>query len=73
MRALEVAMSNIAAALICASALWAIFAVAALYEFPKRAPGEAWVVTASDEIATRPALVRANVARRDVLTTASIR
>ena len=30
-------------------------------ETPKRPAGEAWVVTASEKIASRPALVRANV------------
>jgi len=32
-----------------------------LWESPKRPRGEAWVVTASDKIASRPMLVRANV------------
>jgi hypothetical protein len=54
-------MPNIIAALICATGLWVICTAAALYEVPKRPPGEAWVVTASEKISSRPMLVRAHI------------
>ena len=40
---------------------WVVSVGAFLTETPKRPAGEAWVVTASDKIASRPVLVRANV------------
>jgi hypothetical protein len=62
-------MCNLWAAAVCATASWAIGVAAAIYE-PARPPvGEAWVVTASDKISTRPTLVRAHVP----VTTADIR
>ena len=45
-----------------ATVLWVVSVGAFLMETPKRPAGEAWVVTASEKIASRPALVRANVA-----------
>ena len=54
-------MSNIWAALVCATGLWAIGIWTTYFEPNRRPAGEAWVVTASDKIATRPMLVRANV------------
>ena len=54
-------MSNTIAALVCATGLWLICTAAAVSDFPKRPAGEAWVVTASDKIPSRPMLVRAAV------------
>ena len=54
-------MSNTVAALVCATGLWVICTAAAVSDFAKRPAGEAWVVTASDKMASRPMLVRANV------------
>ena len=45
----------------CATAIWVIMVSAAYFGLAKRPAGEAWVVTASDKIASRPMLVRANV------------
>ena len=63
-------MSNTFAAAICATGLWVVCIGSAIYEFPRRPAGEAWVVTASDKMSSRPMLVRANVrfqtAARDV-------
>jgi len=55
-------MPNPWAALVCATGLWAVCTAAAVFEFPRRPVGEAWIVTASDIIASRPMLVRAAVA-----------
>ena len=49
------------AAAVCATGLWLGCVAAALYGPPTRPAGEAWVVTASDKIPSRPMLVRANV------------
>jgi len=57
-------MSGIWAAVACATGLWVIATAATYYEPAKRTAGEAWVVTASDKIASRPMLVRANVPYR---------
>jgi hypothetical protein len=54
-------MSNAWAALACATAFWAIGVWAAYFEPARRPAGEAWVVTASDKIASRPMLIRAHV------------
>ncbi len=53
-------MSNTWSALVCATGLWVACTLAAIYEFPKRPAGEAWVVTASDRMPSRPMLMRAN-------------
>jgi hypothetical protein len=54
-------MCNLWATAVYATALWAIGVAAAIYEPAKRHAGEAWVVTASEKISTRPTLVRAHV------------
>ena len=54
-------MSNTLAAALCATVLWGVCIWSAVRELPKRPAGEAWVVTASDKIPSRPMLVRANV------------
>jgi hypothetical protein len=54
--------SDVIAAAVAATVLWVVSVGAFLMETPKRPAGEAWVVTASEKIASRPALVRANVA-----------
>ena len=54
-------MSNVWAAFSCATVLWVVCTIAAVYGFPKRPAGEAWVVTASDKMTIRPMLVRAHV------------
>jgi hypothetical protein len=54
-------MPNTFAALVCATGLWVIAVYSAHYQPVKRPAGEAWVVTASDKMASRPALVRAHV------------
>jgi len=54
-------MSHHWAALVCATGLWIACLAAALYGGPQRPAGEAWVVTASDKIPSRPMLVRAHV------------
>jgi len=54
-------MPNLWAAFVCATGLWIIGTLAAVYGGPKRPAGEAWVVTSSDKIASRPMLVRAAV------------
>ena len=53
--------NNSLAALVCATGLWVACIGAALHGSPKRPAGEAWVVTASDKIPSRPMLIRANV------------
>ena len=53
-------MFNLWAALVCATGLWAI-AGFTTFEPVKRPAGEAWVVTASEKIRSRPILVRAHV------------
>jgi hypothetical protein len=55
-------MSDAWAAVVCATGLWVIVVAAAHYEPAKLRPGEAWVVTASDKMPSRPMLVRAHVA-----------
>jgi hypothetical protein len=54
-------MSNTFAAALCATVLWVVCIASAIYELPRRPAGEAWVVTSSDKISSRPMLVRANV------------
>lgn len=54
-------MSNTIASFVCASVLWVVCTLAAMYDSPRRPAGEAWVVTASDKMSSRPMLVRANV------------
>jgi hypothetical protein len=54
-------MSNLWASLVCATVLWAVGTAAVVFDFPKRPVGEAWIVTASDKMASRPMLVRAAV------------
>jgi hypothetical protein len=46
---------------VCSTALWAIVIAAAYFEPIKRPAGEAWVVTASEKMPSRPMLVRAHV------------
>jgi hypothetical protein len=53
--------SDVIAAAVAATVLWVVSVGSFLMETPKRPTGEAWVVTASEKIASRPALVRANV------------
>jgi hypothetical protein len=54
-------MPNIWAAAACAVGLWVIILAGAAFEPAKRPAGEAWVVTASEKMASRPTLVRAHV------------
>jgi hypothetical protein len=54
-------MSSTWAAAVCAAGLWVIVIAAANFEPAKRPVGEAWVVTASEKMPSRPMLVRANV------------
>ena len=54
-------MSDYVAALVCATGLWVACISAALYGSPTRPAGEAWVVTASEKMPSRPMLVRAHV------------
>jgi hypothetical protein len=54
--------SDVIAAAVAATVLWVVSVGAFLMETPKRPAGEAWIVSASEKIASRPALVRANVA-----------
>jgi hypothetical protein len=54
-------MSNVWAAAVYATGLWAIGVAVAHYAPVKRPAGEAWVVTASDKMLNRPMLVRAHV------------
>ena len=54
-------MFNPWGAMVCATAMWAIVIAAAYYEPARRPAGEEWVVTASEKMPSRPALVRANV------------
>jgi hypothetical protein len=54
-------MSNLWAPIVCATGLWVIVIAAAHYEPARRPAGEAWVVTASEKMPSRPMLVRANV------------
>ena len=54
-------MSSLWGAVVCATALWAIVIATAYFEPVKRPAGEAWVVTASEKMPSRPALVRAHV------------
>jgi len=65
-------MSNTFAAAICATVLWVVCIGSAIYELPRRPAGEAWVVTASDKIPSRPVLVRANVRFQTAATDASV-
>jgi hypothetical protein len=58
----EAFMYNTWAAAVCAAGLWVIAIAAAYFEPVKRPAGEAWVVTASEKMPSRPALVRAHVA-----------
>jgi hypothetical protein len=53
--------SQSVAALVMATGLWAASAASYALETPRRPAGEAWVVTSSDKIASRPMLMRANV------------
>jgi hypothetical protein len=55
-------MSDLWAAGVCAAGLWVIVLAAAHYEPVRRPAGEAWVVTASDKMPSRPMLFRAHVA-----------
>jgi hypothetical protein len=57
----EAFMPNIWAAAVCAAGIWVIVIAAVNSEPVKRPVGEAWVVTASEKMASRPALVRAHV------------
>jgi hypothetical protein len=53
--------SEVIAAAVVATVLWVVSVGSFLMESPRRTAGEAWVVTASEKISSRPALVRANV------------
>jgi hypothetical protein len=53
--------SDVVAAAVTATVLGVVSVGAFLAASPKRPAGEAWVVTASEKIASRPMLVRANV------------
>ena len=50
--------SDVIAAAVAATVLWVVSVGSFLMETPKRPAGEAWVVTASDKIDSRPMLVR---------------
>jgi hypothetical protein len=65
-------MSNTWAALVCATGLWITCIAAANYDAPSRPAGEAWVVTASEKMPSRPVLVRANVPFRTAALTKGI-
>ena len=65
--------SDVVAAGVAATVLWVVSVGAFLMETPKRPAGEAWVVTASEKIASRPALVRANVAFKTAAALAEMR
>ena len=54
-------MSSLWAPVVCATGLWVIVIAAAHYEPAKRPAGEAWVVTASEKMPSRPALARAHM------------
>ncbi len=54
-------MSNTNAAFVCATVLWAVCILAGFQGVPQRPAGEAWVVTSSDKMSSRPMLVRASV------------
>jgi len=54
-------MTDTVAGFICATGIWVVCALAAAADLPKRPAGEAWVVTSSEKIASRPMLVRASV------------
>lgn len=54
-------MSETWAAALCATGLWLACIAAASSGSPKQPAGEAWVVTASDKVPSRPMLVRAHV------------
>jgi hypothetical protein len=53
--------SDLWAGLVAATSIWIICIAAYGMEAPRRPAGEAWVVTSSDKMASRPILVRANV------------
>ncbi len=53
--------SQILAGLVSATFVWFACGFAYLSDHPRPAAGVAWVVTASEKIASRPMLVRANV------------
>jgi hypothetical protein len=53
--------SEALAGLVAATCAWIICIVAYNMETPRRPSGEAWVVTSSDKMPSRPMLVRANV------------
>lgn len=54
-------MSHQWAAIVCATGIVIACLAAAVFGGAKRPAGEAWVVTASDKMASRPMLVRAHV------------
>jgi hypothetical protein len=54
-------MSNHWAAVVCSTGIVIAGLAAAVYGGPRRPAGEAWVVTASDKMASRPMLMRAHV------------
>jgi hypothetical protein len=54
-------MSDTWAAFVCATGLWIACLTVIFYGGPNRPAGEAWVVTASDKMPSRPMLVRAHV------------
>ena len=54
-------MSNTLAAFVCATVVWAVCIISAVFDHPRQPAGQAGVVTASDKISSRPMLVRAHV------------
>ncbi|MCC2651140.1 MAG: hypothetical protein K0R61_293 [Microvirga sp.] len=54
-------MSNMWGHVVCATGIWLIFGMALFYEHAGRSGGDRWAVTASEKIASRPALARVHV------------
>ena len=57
-------MPNSIPAFVLASGIWVICIAAYNMETPRRPPGEAWIVTSSEKMPSRPMLVRAHVSFR---------
>ena len=69
----EALMSNTIAGFVCASMLWIVCTLAAIYEVPKRTSSHAWVVTGSEKNRAHPVLVRANMPFQVSGTTTTVR
>jgi hypothetical protein len=54
-------MSNMWGHVVCATGIWLIFGMALFYEHAGRSGGDRWAVTASEKVASRPALARVHV------------